>query len=107
MDPNENPLANVPNKLIRDLLKRVKIQENRNFVMNAVKKEGTHLQYAAQELKDDRDIVMHAIKQNWIALQYASDKLKDDYEINVAIAQYKKADEWRPEQPSLGKRFSF
>ena len=74
--------------------------------MNAVKKEGTHLQYAAPELKDDREIVMHAVKQNWRALQYASDKLKDDDQINEAIVQCRNKDEWRP-RPSPGKRFNF
>ena len=95
MHETENPLANVPDELIRELLEQTNIQNNRNFVMNAVKKRGHYLKYAKQDLKNDREIVMQAVKQDWEALQHASDELKDDYEIIVeALKQSKFAINW-------------
>ncbi len=55
--------------------------ESKEFMLQAVTKNGLALQYASDKLKDDREIVLAAVTKWAGALQYASDKLNDDREI--------------------------
>jgi len=55
--------------------------DNRDYVLNAVSKKGSLLDYASNELKNDKEVVLAAIKNNPEALEFASDKLKGDREI--------------------------
>jgi len=53
-----------------------KLQENRNFILKAVKKNGLVLDYVSQEFKDDEEVVRAAIKQNPKAIFSASERLR-------------------------------
>ena len=53
-------------------------KNNREIVMEAVKKSGYALQFASENLKGDRDIVTEAVRKNRNALRYASKELKSD-----------------------------
>jgi hypothetical protein len=36
------------------------------------------LQYASEKLKDDKEVVLEAVKKNCYVLKYASERLKND-----------------------------
>ena len=55
--------------------------EERSNILKAVKKYGSALVNASEELKEDRGFMLEAMKQNGHALQYASAELKGDREI--------------------------
>ena len=49
---------------------------NREYVLNIVKKDGKLLDFASKELQDDKEIAMAAVEQNPIALEFVSTRLK-------------------------------
>lgn len=49
---------------------------NKNFMLLAVSRFGSDLQYASDELRNDKEIVLAAVKNNASALKYASSDLK-------------------------------
>lgn len=51
------------------------------MILEAVKRDGSLLEYASEELKNDKEVVLGAIKNNKNSFQYASEKLKRDEEI--------------------------
>ena len=51
---------------------------NREYVIENVKKEGALLEFASDELRDDKEVVLEAIYNNPEALEFASEKLKGD-----------------------------
>lgn len=57
---------------------------SKEFILNAVKKDESTLEYASDELKNDKEIVKAAILNNGWALQYASDTCKDNKEVVLA-----------------------
>ena len=58
-------------------------------LLEAIKKDGSALEFASDKLKDDKKIVLKAIKKDWLALKFASNKLKDDKEVVLtAVKQY-------------------
>jgi hypothetical protein len=58
--------------------------DDKEYVLEQVKKDGTTLKYASDRLKDDKAIVLVAVSKNGLALEYASDRLKDNEEIVLA-----------------------
>lgn len=54
---------------------------NREYVLEAVSKQGALLDFADESFKDDKEIVLAAIKNNPEALEFASDRLKSDREV--------------------------
>ncbi|KAG2378497.1 hypothetical protein C9374_008136 [Naegleria lovaniensis] len=56
-------------------------RNDREIVLEAVKKYGSAFQYASQELRNDREVVLEAVNQNGWALQHASQELRNDREI--------------------------
>ena len=54
---------------------------NREYVLNAVSKQGSLLDFADEKLRDDKEIVLAAIENNPEALEFASDRLKTDREV--------------------------
>ena len=60
------------------------LKDDQEIVLEAVKKYGSALQCASPALKDNREIVLAAVNQNRNALQYASTALKDDREVVLA-----------------------
>jgi uncharacterized protein (TIGR00290 family) len=61
--------------------------QDRDFVLNELKKDGSALEYAADSLKKDRDLVLTAVKQNRWALRYADKTLRKDADVILAGAR--------------------
>ena len=59
------------------------LQNDKEVVLTAVKKNGLALDYASNALKDTK-VVLAAVKQNGFALSYASLKLKADKDLILA-----------------------
>ena len=51
-------------------------KNDREYVLEAVRQQGSLLDYVSDELKDDKDVVMEAINQDGNSLEFASDRLK-------------------------------
>lgn len=62
---------------------------NKEEVLEAVKRNGMALEYASEELKNDKEVVLEAVKQNDWALEYASKELRDE----IIIEKVKEAEE--------------
>mmetsp|Transcript_81218 Transcript_81218/g.181734 ORF Transcript_81218/g.181734 Transcript_81218/m.181734 type:complete len:151 (-) Transcript_81218:228-680(-) len=60
---------------------------DRKFVLHAVKKDGTLLRQASEELRRDHEIVLAAVNADGIALAHASDDLRGDPEIVTAAVK--------------------
>ena len=58
-----------------------KNSNNRDYVLDAVSKQGSLLDFADDSFKDDKEIVLTAIHNNPEALEFASDRLKADREV--------------------------
>jgi len=58
-------------------------------VLEAVRRDGSELQYASEELRNDREVVLEATRWNASALRYAGDDLLREVEMcwREAIAQ--------------------
>jgi hypothetical protein len=54
-----------------DLATPKELKNNKEFVLNAVSKEGISLQYAALKLRKDKDIIRAAVSNNGYAYKYA------------------------------------
>jgi hypothetical protein len=59
----------------------MRLKEDREFMLEAVKRNGLTLNWASRELKADKEIAFEAVKQNGKALYYASDEMKNDKEV--------------------------
>jgi hypothetical protein len=57
------------------------LKADREVVLEAVRNDGGSLQFASDTLKADRELVLEVVKNSGRALQYASDTLKDDREL--------------------------
>lgn len=55
--------------------------DNREYVIEAVKVQGSLLEFASEELRNDKEIVLTAIQSNPEALEFASDNLKSDRDV--------------------------
>ena len=62
----------------------LKLRNDKEIVLAAVKKHGLGLQFASAELKKNKDIVLAAVNQTGDALEYASEELKKDKDIVMA-----------------------
>ena len=51
--------------------------DDEDVVLQAVRNDGTALEYASDSLRDNESIVMEAVRQNYEALRFASDRLRD------------------------------
>lgn len=54
------------------------LQNDKSFMLEAVRRNGINLQYASEELRNDDELVLTAAKNNVYALHYASERLKKD-----------------------------
>lgn len=64
------------------------LNDDKEVVMEAVAQEGYALQFASDRLRDDKEVVMTAVTQSGDAFQYASDRLKDDLELLLAAINH-------------------
>ena len=71
--------------MIKALGKKI---EEKEIVMEAVKKDGRALRSASKELRNNPEIVMEAVKQCGYALGYASKELQNDREIVMEAVKH-------------------
>ena len=79
-----------------DLIDEVKISANRELMIEAVKIDGSLLQYADDSLKKDKEVVLAAVSslssnhedQFEIYLEYADDSLKKDREVVLMAVKH-------------------
>ncbi len=62
-------------------------RNDKEVVLEAVKKDSYALQYASDELKNDKEVVLEAVKKDGWALKYASYRLLDDKEVVLAAVE--------------------
>ena len=63
------------------------LKADREVVLEAVRNDGGSLEFASHTLKADREIVLEAVKSYGRALQYASDTLKADRELVLEVVK--------------------
>jgi hypothetical protein len=63
---------------------------NKEVVMEVVKKDGYFLKYASDNMKNDKEVVLEAVMQDINALQFASDELKNNKEFMLLIDEIEK-----------------
>ena len=63
---------------------------NKEVVMEVVKKDGYLLKYASDNMKNDKEVVLEAVMQDINALQFASDELKNNKEFMLLIDEIEK-----------------
>ena len=54
---------------------------NKEYILNAVKQNGSLLDFASDDIKNDKEVVLEAIKNNPESLEFASEKLKGDRDV--------------------------
>eukprot|EP00971_Amphidinium_carterae_P120335 2384464-Amphidinium_carterae.1 len=84
----QRALANVKRdgfSFLRDVPERYRA--DREIVLEAVKKNGRALAFAAKECKSDREIVLGAVQQDGHALECAAEECKADSAIVLAAVQ--------------------
>lgn len=57
------------------------ISDDKEKMIDVLKKDGSLLRNASERLQNDRDVVLVAVKENGYALEFASDDLKNDKEL--------------------------
>jgi hypothetical protein len=62
-------------------------KNNKNIVLEVVRKNGIMLKNASDKLKKDREVVLEAIKQNAYALDFACEEFQKDKEFALEIAK--------------------
>jgi hypothetical protein len=58
--------------------------DSKDFILVAMKKDESILEYVSENLKDDKELILAAVSKNGGALQYASEELKADKAIVIA-----------------------
>jgi hypothetical protein len=62
-------------------------RDNKDFVLGAVRYDGTNLEFASERLRDDSDVVLTAVLERSWAFEYASERLRDDSSFVLTIIQ--------------------
>ena len=65
---------------------------DKDFVLEAVKKQGGAIDYADPALKNNKEIVISAIKQDSFAIDYIGEEIKKDKDVLLEIIAQKGAD---------------
>jgi tetratricopeptide (TPR) repeat protein len=64
-------------------------KQDKQFMLHAVTIQGSHLQYASQELKNNVDLVLAAVNNNYTALRFASHAIKSNPDIILELVKQK------------------
>ena len=62
------------------------LRNDKEVVLEAVKKYGDALQFASEELRNDKEVVLEAVKENGNAIKYASPELQEDEDVKKTKA---------------------
>lgn len=65
----------------------LRLRNDREVVLAAVKASGVALEHASLPLRNDREVVLAAVEENGQALSYASNRLKDDEQVVLAAVE--------------------
>ena len=64
-------------------------QNDKDVVLESVRRAGVSLEFASEACQNDKDIVLVAMRENGYGLQFASEALRDDEEIvSAALRGY-------------------
>ena len=63
------------------------LKKDKDFVLKVLKQNGRALQFAHPDLKKDTDVVLAAVRQNGGALQFAHPDLKKDTDVVLAAVK--------------------
>lgn len=63
------------------------LYSDRDFMLQAVKRNGLSLQYASDELRSDRELVLEAVKRSAQALTYADRAFRSDKEVMLELVK--------------------
>ena len=84
----------------------IEIGNDRNKLLETVRRNGQFLKYAPEDLRSDKEVVREAIKQDGRALEYASEDLRSDKEVVLeAVKKDGVALEYVPNKLLLDKSF--
>ena len=64
-------------------IKKYNLANNKQIILNSVRRNGNNLSLASTKLKNDYNVVLEAIKNNGLAINYASKKLKDNFDLGI------------------------
>lgn len=64
-------------------IKKYNLENNKQIILNSVKRNGNNLSLASTKLKNDYDVVLEAIKNNGLSINYASKKLKNHEQLAI------------------------
>lgn len=59
----------------------IQLQEDRDFVLDIIKKHGETLEFVIDDFKKDYEICLEAVKQDGYAYEFIDEKFKDDFSI--------------------------
>lgn len=65
-------------------IKKYKLENNKQIILNSVKRNGNNLSLASVKLKNDYSVVLEAVKNNGLSINYASKKLKNNEDLAIA-----------------------
>ena len=67
----------------REVIEARENMDNRAYFEKIVKEMPLLIEWANDEIRDDKEIMMEAVKRDGGALEFASDRLKDDKDILI------------------------
>ena len=85
---NPNHFEKIKNFLKNPQFASKNLKDDKEVVLEAVKKHELALQFASEELKADKNFILAAVNENGMALRYASEEWKNDKDVvNEAVKQ--------------------
>lgn len=69
-------------------VKEGRLKAYKEYMLAAVRQDGSALCYADESLKADREVVLAAVRQDRDALQYAHSSIRDDKDIIEAYSSH-------------------
>lgn len=62
-----------------------KIRDNREIMLEAIKRAGSNIKYASKRLKNDKEIAIIAVRQDQYNFDYISNDLKNDKDVVIEL----------------------
>jgi len=64
------------------------LKKDKDFMLEATKRDGFALQYASDKLRADREVVIQAVRERGGSLRHASDELRGDQDLVVLASRF-------------------
>jgi len=71
--------------LVDEIMPETFKEDDRDIILEAVKRKGWAFIYASDRLKDDKDMILEALKYSPDVYQYASERLQNDKEVALEV----------------------